>query len=592
MSSRTHFETVSPSAPTEAHQEFRAARDVLLRYAHDQAHAHEVFRWPRPKHFNWALDWFDPVARDNDRPALWVITPDGDRQVSFAYLGRRSDQVAGWLRARGVRRGDRVALLLDNGVEVWELLLALMKLRAVAVPLFTTLGPEEVDDRLRRATVRHVVATSAIAAAPAFRDTALSAVPGLRVQVGGPVDGWQPWTDADRFTDAFVPEGPTPADELMCCFFTSGSTARPKLVGHTHTSYPIGHLSGMFWAGLKPGDTHLNISSPGWAKHPWSSLFAPWNAEAQVVSVDTRHADPDLVLEALERTAATSVCAPPSIWRRLVAAGLTGRRIALREAMSVGEPLTDDIVDAVRAAWGVVVRNGYGQSEVTAVLGVAPGGRADPTSLGRPLPGYRVVLCAPDTTTPVREGEICLDPADRPAGLMHGYLDPVDTPPAGPGALYRTGDLARRESDGTFTFVGRLKDVFHTADGVRVAPAELERRLLGHPAVAEAAVVPVPAQDGGGASEAKAYVLLADGWNAGAVTAEAVLGHVNGENGENGKSGEAVRLAVLEFVDELPRTESGKIFRDRLRRFARSPLVEFTAPAPTGSPAGGRIREA
>ncbi|MGW3917726.1 AMP-binding protein, partial [Streptomyces sp. NPDC005070] len=421
--------------------EFRAARDLLLRHTYDHHRARDTFRRPRPRYFNWALDWFDPVARDNDRTALRVITPHGDRQVSFAHLHHRSNQVAGWLRSQGLRQGDRAALLLDNGVEVWELLLALMKLRAVAVPLFTTLAPEEVDDRLRRAGVRHVVAASALAAAPAFQDTALNTVAGLRVCVGEPVHGWRSWREAARFTDGFTAQDPTPADELMCCFFTSGSTARPKLVGHTHESYPIGHLSGMYWAGLKPGDIHLNISSPGWAKHPWSSLFAPWNAEAQVVSVDTRHATPDLVLDALERTRATSFCAPPAIWRRLVEAGLTGRRIALREATSVGEPLTDDIVDAVRAAWGVTVRNGYGQSELTAVIGVPPGEHRHPTSLGRPLPGYRVLLCPPGTTTPASEGEICIDLSDRPAGLMHGYLD-ASPIPFDPGPLYRTGDLA------------------------------------------------------------------------------------------------------------------------------------------------------
>ncbi|MGW7541091.1 AMP-binding protein [Streptomyces sp. NPDC054770] len=585
MSSPPAFEAPSGAAPgprSTAHEEFRVARDVLLRHAHDPDHAHASFRWPRPPHFNWAVDWFDAVARGNGRPALWVITPDRDRQVSFDGLARRSDQVAGWLRSRGVRRGDGVALLLDTSVAVWELLLALMKLRAVAVPLFTTLAAEEVDDRLRRAGVRHVVADAAVAGEPAFQGTALHTVPGLRVCVGGPVPGWEPWTDAERFEGGFAAEGPTPADELMCCFFTSGSTARPKLVGHTHTSYPIGHLSGMFWAGLRPGDVHLNISSPGWAKHPWSSLFAPWNAEAQVVSLDTRHASAELVLNALERTAATSFCAPPSIWRRLVAAGLSGRQIALREAMSVGEPLTDDIVDAVRAAWGVVVRNGYGQSELTAMAGVSSGQPHDPTSLGRPLPGYRIVLCPPGTTASAREGEICVDLTDRPAGLMRGYLDPAHTPPSGPGTLYRTGDLAQWEDDGTLTFIGRVKDVFHTARGVRVAPAVLEKLLLSHPAVAEAGVVPVAAAADPESLEAKAYVRLANGWNAGAVTAEAVLGHVNGKHGE---LPEAVRLTVLEFVDDLPRTESGKIFREQLRGFVRSPLVEFTAPVPAASSA-------
>lgn len=561
------------SVVPSAHEEFRAARDLLLRHTNDPRRAYAEFAWPELAFFNWAVDWFDVIAAGNRATALRVLTPDGETAVDFATLSARSDQVAGWLAGLGVRRGDGVLLLLDNGVEVWELLLALMKLRAVAVPVFTTLAPDEVAERLRRSRARHVIASASAAGAVSGAE-----VPGVRVVTGGELPGWEPYGRSAERPGTYPDPGPTPADEVMSCFFTSGSTARPKLVAHTHVSYPVGHLTGMYWAGFRPGDIHLNVSSPGWAKHPWSSFFAPWNAEATIVSVDTRHADPEFLLDALERTGATTFCAPPSIWRAMVRAGLAGRGVALREAMSVGEPLTQDIVTAVRDAWGVTVRNGYGQSEVTAMAGVLPGSADDPRALGRPLPGCAIVLCPVDGDTPGEEGEVCVDLRQGLAGLMHGYLDDegrrVEPAPASL-PLYRTGDLARRESDGSLTFIGRIKDVFRTDDGTLVAPAALEAALLEHPAVHEVGVVTVPASVDAPAGTAtplvaKAYVVPAAGWNAGPVTAQALLRHASGGEGLAG-------LSVVEFADELPRTESGKIYREALRAQLRSSLVEFTA---------------
>jgi len=558
-----------------SHLEFRAARDLLLQHADDPQRAYELFRWPRPEFFNWALDWFDVIAAGNEATALQVVRPDGVRTASFAELSRRSTQAAGWLGKLGVQAGDRVPVVMDTSVEVWELLLALMKIRAVAVPIFTVLSDAEIFDRLRRCRANHLIASAD--QAPRLAE---QSVPGTRVVVGGELAGWSCYAEsADLDIDFEIDIESTRADELMSCYFTSGSTARPKMVAHNHVSYPIGHLSGMYWAGFRPGDVHLNISSPGWAKHPWGSFFAPWNAEATIVSIDTREASPDFVLDALERTGATTFCAPPGVWRAMAKRGLAGRRIALREAMSVGEPLTQDIVDAVRAAWQLTVRNGYGQSEVTAMAGVTPTSTDDPRSLGRPLPGYRVVLCPVGSEQPAEQGEFCLDLSDWPAGMMHGYLDDDGRrlePAPSALALYRTGDLARRDADGSLHFIGRIKDVFSTPAGRLVAPAALEAGLVAHPAVAEAAVVTLPADPArGGQPIAKAFVIPAAGWNAGPVTAQALL--------ELLADGGTVPV-VLEFVDELPRTESGKIHREILRGLLRSPLAEFSVPAPAGSP--------
>lgn len=266
------------SARTSATDEFRAARDFLLAHREDYATAYKGFTWPRPEYFNWALDWFDVIARGNDRTALHIVEEDGtEAVVSFAEMSERSSRIANWLRDRGVRADDRILVMLGNQTELWETALAAMKLRAVVIPATPLLGPADLRDRVERGRVKHVIVRAEDA--PKFED-----VPGryTRTTVGGTVDGWRPYGEAYAAAARFEPNGATNATDPLMLYFTSGTTARPKLVEHTHVSYPIGHLATMYWIGLRPGDVHLNISSPGWAKHAWSNLFAPWNAEATV----------------------------------------------------------------------------------------------------------------------------------------------------------------------------------------------------------------------------------------------------------------------------------------------------------------------
>jgi acetyl-CoA synthetase len=244
-------------------EEFLAARDRLLALREDYTAARQAFRWPRPARFNWALDVFDRVPHP-ERTALWIARAGGDERRSFAELSRRSDQVASWLRGLGVRRGDRVLLMLGNAVPLWETLLAAMKLGAVVIPATLLLGPEDLADRIARGRVRAVVADAAVAAR-------FAGVPGaeLRIAVNGEAPGWIPYAASAQAPEAFEPDAPTRADDTLLLYFTSGTTARPKLVEHTHASYPIGHLVSMYAIGLQPGDVHLNLSSPGWAKHAW-----------------------------------------------------------------------------------------------------------------------------------------------------------------------------------------------------------------------------------------------------------------------------------------------------------------------------------
>ncbi len=533
---------------------FEAARDFLLQKRGDPEAAVSGFGWPALDHFNWALDHFDRIP-DGDAPALRIVADDGTETTrSFRELSLRSAQVANHLRRLGVRRGDRLLLMIGNELPLWELMLAAIKLGAVLIPASTLLTAADLRDRLDRGRVRHVAAASVQA-------EKFAQLPGhyTRISVGDAVPGWQRFEDATAAPTTFEPDGPTAADDPLLLYFTSGTTSLPKLVLHTHRSYPVGHLSTMFWLGLQPRDVHLNISSPGWAKHAWSCFFAPWNAGACVFIHNTPRFSAPRLLATLAHCKVTSLCAPPTVWRMLIQEDLAAwrERLALREVIGAGEPLNPEIIERVRLAWGLVLRDGYGQTETTALVGNCVGQPLKPGSMGRPLPGYQVVLLDADGR-PANEGEVCLDLASCPAGLMAGYQagGGGDAPAPIPTDYYRTGDVATRDPDGYLIFVGRADDVFKASD-YRISPFELESTLIEHDAVAEAAVVPAP--DAVRLAVPKAYVILRTGLEPNAALARDILDFARRQLAPY------KRVRRLEFVIELPKTISGKIRRVELR---------------------------
>ena len=545
---------MTAASAASATERFRAARDFLLQHREDYETAYEGFAWPRPDRFNWALEWFDVIAAGNDRTALHIVEEDGsEAKVSFAEMSERSNRVANWLRAQGVRAGDRIIVMLGNQTELWETMLAAMKLRAVVIPATPLLGPADLRDRVERGRARHVLVRAA--------DTAkFDDVPGdyTRIAIGGDGVSWLGYEHADRESAAFEPDGVTLAEDTLMLYFTSGTTARPKLVEQTHTSYPVGHLSTMYWIGLKPGDVHLNISSPGWAKHAWSNLFAPWNAEATVFIHNYTRFDPARLMSEMDRHGVTSFCAPPTVWRMLIQADLGQLTTPPREVVAAGEPLNPEVIESVRRAWGVTIRDGFGQTETAVQVSNSPGQRLKEGSMGRPSPGYRVTLVDPVSgRADVEEGEICLDLSVNPVGLMTGYHgDPERTAEAMAGGYYRTGDIGSRDEDGYITYIGRADDVFKASD-YKISPFELESALLEHEAVAEAAVVPAP--DPLRLAVPKAYVVLAAGWEPDAETAKVLFDH------SRTVLAPYKRIRRIEFA-ELPKTVSGKIRRVELRR--------------------------
>ena len=353
---------------------FRQSREFLLanRTHYDKAVA--GFQWPEPVPFNWALDWFDAelahAADSKDRCALWIVdvSTGQETRLTFAQLKTRSNQVANYLRQQGLRRGDHLLLVLNNVAPLWEIMLAAMKLGVVVIPATTLLTGEELADRVERGRARMIVADQdqVTKCAGLSRDGVL-----FVTTSAAKIDGWEPLGDAYNCSADFTPDGPTNADDPLLLYFTSGTTAKPKLVRHSHRSYPVGALSTMYWLGLQPGDVHVNISSPGWAKHAWSTFFAPWNAGATVLMVNQAPFNAKALLDVLERCAVTTFCAPPTVWRLLIQEDLGACKLALREVRcGAGEPLNSRSHQQQRSRrrGASPIRDGYGQTETTAIV--------------------------------------------------------------------------------------------------------------------------------------------------------------------------------------------------------------------------------
>jgi acetyl-CoA synthetase len=531
---------------------FKAARDFLVTHRTDYATAYRDFQWPELEKFNWALDWFDAelaTGHTADKPAL-IIVGDGAATLTFAELSARSNRVANGLRTLGVKRGDRILLMLGNVVPLWEVMLAAMKLGAVVIPATTLLAANDLADRFERGQARHIVTTSAETGKFDGMDPNLT-----RIVVGDPVKGWHHYDDLLTASAEFTPGAETNAGDPLLLYFTSGTTAKPKLVLHSHRSYPVGSLSTMYALGLLPGDIHLNVSSPGWAKHAWSCFFTPWIAGAAVFIANQGRFHARTMLDTIAANKVTTLCAPPTVWRMLIQEDLRSIKHSLREVLGAGEPLNPEVIDQVRAAWGLTLRDFYGQTETTAQVGNPPGQPIKPGSMGRTLPGYRTLLLDPNDQ-PAEEGELSLALDPPPAGLMRGYQQDDGSIAELTGAAYRTGDVASRDADGYLTYVGRADDVFKASD-YRISPFELESVLIEHPAVAEAAVVPAP--DAMRLAVPKAYVALVGSATGDRATALSIFQHLRE------RLAPFKRVRRLEFY-ELPKTISGKIRRVELRQ--------------------------
>ena len=540
---------------TAATTAIREMRDFLFANGTDYDAARAGFRWPEPAEFNFAIEWFDVIAGENpDRPAVQIVDADLTlRSWTYGELSARSDQVANWLTGLGIRRGDHVIVMLGNTIELWETMLAITKIGAVSIPTSTLLSATDLSYRIDHGRAGAVVTLASLASRVEGADL-------IRIAVGDDApEGWARFADSSAAASSFEPTGPTPASDTALLYFTSGTTNRPKLVQHTHVSYPIGHLSTMWWLGVRPDDVHLNISSPGWAKHAWSSFYSPFLAEATVFVYNYDRFDANTLMQVMDTHHVSTFCAPPTVWRMLIQADLARLTHPPRELVGAGEPLNPEVIERVRNAWGGTIRDGFGQTEMTCCVGNSPGQPVKIGSMGRPLPGYPVVLLDPVTGRITdAEGEIALDLSQAPIGLMAGYYDdPQKTAESREGGFHHTGDIATRDADGYLSYVGRSDDVFKASD-YKISPFELESVLLEHDLVVEAAVVPSP--DPTRLAVPKAYVCLrADAGADEFEAARSIFAYAHERLSSH------LWVRIIEFVPELPKTISGKIRRVELR---------------------------
>lgn len=530
----------------------------------DYEEAVRTFKLHVPERFNFARDRIGEWAQDPDRLAMIWLGQDGaERRLSFRHFADRSDRFAAVLRAQGVRPGDRVMVQLPRVPEWWEVLLGCFKAGAVAVPGTVLLTPKDIQYRTDLAGgVAYVCDPDNAAKVDQVRGD----LPTLRsrIVVGG--EGGGGWLQYEREVGAAV--GPfqavdTLASDPALIYFTSGTVGSPKMVLHTHASYPIGHdTTGRFWLDLRPGDLHLNLSETGWAKAAWSSFFGPWSQGAALFVQDARgrFSAPE-TLELLERYPITTFCAPPTAYRMLVLEDLDKfKPKALRWCVGAGEPLNPEVIETWQRGTGHLIRDGYGQTETVVLCANFPPLNVKPGSMGKPTPGITVAAIDEEGNAlpPDSEGDIAVRfRPERPVGLFKEYWrNPEATEACKRGDWYVTGDRAYVDGEGYFWFVGRADDVIISA-GYRIGPFEVESALIEHPAVAEAAVIGKGDPIRG--TIVKAYVILAPGHQGSEELASELQDHVKKVTAPYKYPRE------VEFVAELPKTISGKIRRVELR---------------------------
>jgi acetyl-CoA synthetase len=541
-------------------RDFVAARDFLLN-APNYREAKAGFKWPKMEAFNWALDYFDTLAERCSNPALLYVDDAGaERRVSFAALKENSNRVANFLRARGLLKGDRILLMLPNCVELFEIFLGAMKAGGVIIPASTLLTIEDIKDRIVRGKVRCVFTDHELAGKVDEAHREVTSL--LKVILGEEENGWAVYDEVQSQPADFRSRDVFAANDPLLIYFTSGTTAKPKLVLHTHGSYPVGHLTTAYWIGARKGDLHYNVSQTGWAKYAWSSLFGAWNAETTSLLYNySGRFDPKRALEVVEKYQVKTLCAPPTVWRLLILENLGDYRFALTQLVSAGEPLNPEIIYRVRDTIGLTIREGFGQSETTLQVGVFPGLEVKPGSMGVEAPGCRVEVLNDDIhpVAPKTDGMLAIRVKPQEAvGVMIGYIDPPEkNREVFVGDWYLTGDLASRDADGYFWFVGRADDVFKSSD-YRISAFELESELMVHPSVTEVAVVASP--DSLRGYVPKAFVTLKPH----VVPSKELALELFRFTRES--MAPYKRPRIIQFTPELPKTVSGKIKRTELRK--------------------------
>ncbi|MCE4615127.1 MAG: AMP-binding protein [Desulfurococcales archaeon] len=560
-----------PLTPQESLNNFLKARDFLTSKPLYDIAAKE-FKWPKLGRWNWAVQYFDGyLAEKATHPAvIWVddeLLDTGDKKVlTFHGLREDSNKLATALLESGYKPGDSILVMTGNIPELFTIFLGLLKTGIKIVPATVLLSHSDIEDRVKRAAVKMVMTDSNGFEKMNFLREDLAKL-GVRefIYIGEEEKpGWRLFTDLLSSGNPNFNKILTNAEDDALIYFTSGTTAKPKMVFHTQTSYPVGHLTTTYWVSAQWGDKHYNISSPGWAKWAWSTFFTAFDSAATSMVYSFSKFTASRALKFASEYGVNTLCAPPTVWRMFILEDLKKFNFdQLKEAVSAGEPLNPKVINKVREDMDITVREGYGQTETTLQIGYFPGIEVKPGSMGKPAPGYHIVLTDVDgnPVQPGYDGQITIKiEPEKPYGLLRSYDSPEKNKEVFRQGLYWTGDVAYLGKDGYLYFVGRADDVFKSSD-YRISPFEVESDLIKHPAVAEVAVVSSPHPIKW--TIPKAFLKLKPGMQPSPDLAKDIF-QWSKQNMAPYK-----RPRIIEFVDELPKTISGKIRRVELRALER-----------------------
>ncbi len=531
----------------------------------DYDQTYREFALEVPDRFNYTIDVVDRWAAESpEKPALIAIEPDGftAHRFTFGEVSHLVNRTANLLTGLGVSKGDRVFVQLPRVPEWYWVVLGCFKLGAIPMPGTSLLMPRDIEYRVNRAEAS-VVITDEIGAGRV--DEVIDGCPTVRnrVIVGPEREGWHGYERLlAEASDESAASDPTASDDPLLIYFTSGTTAHPKMVLHTHASCGIGHeITARFWQDLGPDDVYWAVSDTGWAKAAWGKLFGQWRIGAAVLMWNVvGKPDLDRMLRIIGEHGVTGFCVPPTLYRAFVLMDLADYDFSnLRHCTSAGEPLNPEVISVWEKATGVSIYDGYGQTETTNLVANYPCLPVKAGSMGKPCPGYDVGIIDDDGTVlaDFEEGHIAVRTEPRPVGLFKEYWrDPEQNAEVFRNGWYYTGDKAYRDEDGYIWFVGRADDVILSA-AYRIGPFEVESAVIEHRAVAEAAVVGKPDAERG--HIVKAFIILAAGYEASDALAREIQDHVKRITAPYKYPRE------IEFVEELPKTISGKIRRVDLR---------------------------
>jgi len=515
----------------------------------------------RPEYFNWAQEVFYEmnVKCHPDSQALIWRYKEKERIYTFKSIYEESNRFLNYLRSHGIKKGNSIFSQISLDPANWVSLLGAIKGGFILIPSSTNLTEKDIAYRFKTVFPEVAIADIANAEKIDAAEELVNVSIKLKIIVDGTREGWHTMDEILK-QESVADAAHTRSDDALFYFFTSGTTGLPKIVTHTHFTLPFGHLTTSAWIGLRHGDIHYNISAPGWAKFAYSSFFGPWNMGATILANQVDKFVAGEQLATMEKYGVTTFCAPPTVLRLMIQEDLTAYTLSIRQCVAAGEPLNPEIIERWKQGTGLVVRDGYGQTESSLLAGNMPGSIIKYGSMGKPTFLYDIVIADDEGIEMplLEEGNICVKMDDNIAnGIFTGYLgEPERNDKVFKHKLYYTGDKAYKDEEGYIWFVGRDDDVIKASD-YRIGPFEVESILIEHDAVVEAAVVSSPHEIRGFA--VKAFVLLRPGEVPSKALAEDLFNYCN----NNLATYKIPR--IIEFVEALPKTISGKIRRVELR---------------------------